>query len=420
MKNIEQQFDNILDFNNRLTDDSKNNFQELLIFLDDFNKIYKEEEKKLPYHINLIDELHANENAHSRILEKLLQQQKPTNKKYEILESFLEFIKEKYYNKEDFNKINIQKPQITQEKERIDLWIRDFDYTIVLENKVAWASDQPNQLERYIDITKKYGFKDKEEQIYVLYLPPTYEKEPTKQTWGKYYKSDIRTKRYLNLSFKDDILPWLKNLVLPNIRLKDKYLSSSIEQYIDHLEGKFSLRTINNTMNMELQSFIRETLRVNYIESEKALEIVSIKIQEMENALTQLNTIKEDIQKELDEKYFSMCYEELKQQNLAVVRKVENYPEYFPRSVGIKIVNNLTVWIGKDFGVKGEWFCQLNSNDKKTMLSEELKNEFKDVVGHKKVEGDSFLIWKWFVDKDKAFDCLNNLCKKFSNITIKT
>jgi len=298
---VQEQFEGSIDFSNKLVEVISSNFLTLLNFLAKFKIVYDREEKKLPYHINLIDELRANENAHSRILEKLLQQQEPTNKKYEILESFLQFILEKYCDKQEFHKIEIKKPQITQEKKRIDLWIRDNNnYAIVIENKVHNALDQNDgkivkggQLERYIDITKEHNFK--EEQIYVLYLPPTYEKEPSKDSWGKYYEGEIHKKRYLNLSFRDDILPWMKNHVLPNIRLKDKYLSSAIEQYIDHLEGKFSLRTINNTMNMELQEFIENELGLNGIEPDKALKIVLNKKVEMQNAINQLNELEKKI-----------------------------------------------------------------------------------------------------------------------------
>lgn len=316
-----QQMINAINFSNELIDEIKNHLQELLLFLNDFNEIYKKEEEKLPYHINLIDELHASENAHSRILVKLLQQQEPINKRFEILDSFLKYIVQKYSTYEDFGKIKIYKPEITQEKRRIDLWIRDNNYAIVFENKVGWAGDQMSQLERYIDVTKEYNFK--EEQIFVLYLPPTYEKEPDEQTWGKYYGQEIYNKRYLNLSFKDDILPWLKNNVLPSIRKSDYFLSSSIEQYIDHLEGIFSLREINKNMNMELQNFIKAKLGINDVEPEIALKIVSDKREEMENAITQLEFIQEEIQTELNDKYFSKCHEELLNSSFASKNSVK-------------------------------------------------------------------------------------------------
>lgn len=416
MRIIQQQFDDVIDFTESFVNENKNNFRVLLEFVDEFDKIHTIEEKKLPYHINLIDELRANENAHSRILEKLLQQQEPTNKGYEILKSFLLFIIEKYRDKDEFHKIKIEKPNITQEKKRIDLWIRDNkNYTIIIENKMGWAIDQPKQLERYIETTKEQGFN--EQQIYVLYLPPTYDKKPDEQTWGKYWNHDIRKKRYLNLSFKNDILPWLKGF-LPNISPNNKFLSSAIEQYIDHLEGKFSLRAINNKMNMELQKFIREKLEINNIEPEKAFEIVSEKIQEIDNVLIQLESLQEKIQDEIDEKIFSMCYTELKALNFNVVRRIDSFPNYYPKSVGVKLTNKLTVWIGKDEGLEGKFFCQVNSNDNNKTLARKTKQIFRDIFENENVEEDkdNLLIWSYLKDKDKALTYLKDYCLRTSAI----
>ena len=411
-----QQMINAINFSNELIDEIKNHLQELLLFLNDFNEIYKKEEEKLPYHINLIDELHASENAHSRILVKLLQQQEPINKRFEILDSFLKYIVQKYSTYEDFGKIKIYKPEITQEKRRIDLWIRDNNYAIVFENKVGWAGDQMSQLERYIDVTKEYNFK--EEQIFVLYLPPTYEKEPDEQTWGKYYGQEIYNKRYLNLSFKDDILPWLKNNVLPSIRKSDYFLSSSIEQYIDHLEGMFSLREINKNMNMELQNFIKAKLGINDVEPEIALKIVSDKREEMENAITQLEFIQEEIQTELNDKYFSKCHEELLNLNLTAFRKIDSYPNYYPRSVGAQLNNKLTVWLGKEEGIDAALFCQVNFNENNKKLPQKVKQKFDEVFIDENRDEDKngFQIWAYIEKHDNALIYLKEFCEKMSEI----
>ena len=52
--------------------------KELLNLLNDFIKKHKDESDKLPYHFNVIDELHANENAHSRILLQLFKYKEGT------------------------------------------------------------------------------------------------------------------------------------------------------------------------------------------------------------------------------------------------------------------------------------------------------------------------------------------------------
>ena len=67
----------------------KETYDKLFILSQRYEAFYKKVALKLPYHINVIDELYANENAHSRILAKLLQQ-KTAHNRFEILESFIE------------------------------------------------------------------------------------------------------------------------------------------------------------------------------------------------------------------------------------------------------------------------------------------------------------------------------------------
>jgi len=120
---------------------------------------------QLPYQINVIDELHINENAHSRILSKLLQFRDQEGR-YSILESLIEFIKGRNSSKE-FHNIAIKSPCVTQEKGRIDLWVRDYSTKIALifENKIYGADDRNKQLFRYIEKTRndrKHRFEDSE------------------------------------------------------------------------------------------------------------------------------------------------------------------------------------------------------------------------------------------------------------------
>ena len=293
MKSKQLSFVSAISFSNSLVERRVDKMKTLFKFFDGFGQIYQNEKRKLPFHINIIDELRADENAHSRILAKFLMHEDLISNEFDILKSFIGYIVENYKNKNDFRDIQVKWPTLTVEKERIDLWIRDSNYAIILENKVQNAGDQYKQLKRYIDTTREYGYK--EEDIYVLYLPPTYEKEPEPQSWGRYYNTDIYRKRYLDLSFRDDILPWLKNSVLPNARVKDRLLLSSLEQYIDHLEGKFSLRTINNKMNMKLQEFIKEELEISNAEPEYSLTKVLEKKEEMNNALNQLKQLEHSI-----------------------------------------------------------------------------------------------------------------------------
>ncbi len=293
-------FSSVIDLSNKLVEqefsNQKDSLNKTIAFLNRFDVIYRKEKRRIPYQINIIDELRANENSHSRILAMLLRHKELDGGGNMILKSFIDYIIDKNNDKIDFLEIKnkIMNPQITVEESRIDMWIRERKkYAVIIENKIYDAIDQDRQLERYINITKAEGYK--EENIYVLYMPPTYGKEPEENSWGIYKESDIRQKRYLKLSFRDDILPWLKTYVLPNTRVKDKLLLSSLEQYIDYLEGKFSLRTVNNKMNMKLQEFIKEELKITKAEPEIALTAVLKKENEVRNAMNQLNQLRDSV-----------------------------------------------------------------------------------------------------------------------------
>ena len=116
-------------------------YRRLFGFAEEFVKLMHREERQLPYHMNVIDELHINENGHSRILLKLLQF-KNEKGEYEFLDSLLRYVKDKNRISQ-FSNIQIKEPTITQEKARIDLWVRDKNtgYSIIFENKVYNAQD---------------------------------------------------------------------------------------------------------------------------------------------------------------------------------------------------------------------------------------------------------------------------------------
>ena len=237
-------------------------YSDLLSLSKIFFETYESEKCKLPYHLNIIDELHINENAHSRILMRLFCYRNERGE-YEILESFVDYIRTNTHY-EDFSRIKIKKPTITQEEQRIDLWVRDRSYAMIFENKVYNAIDQDAQLHRYIEKTIKENYKTN--NIFVIYLPQKYH-EPDDNSWG-IYKKEFES-RFVIIPFQDDILKWLKQGVLPNIRHKDQYLYSAVVQYIDYLEGLFEIRTINKKMIMNLEELIVEHLDLSNCSSDK-------------------------------------------------------------------------------------------------------------------------------------------------------
>lgn len=242
------------------------NIKNTLEIVKAINEYIAQKTKDLPYNINVIDELHASENAHSRILCKLLQY-KDSFGKYRILEDLIQYISQ-FEDKEEFANIKIANPNITQEKERIDLRvIEPSQYAIIFENKVKGAGDQPNQLARYINKTIQKDIP--KEIIYVVYLTADGH-EPTDDSWrfankkGEQvdYKESFKL-RYVNLSFRMHVLPWLKEIVLPNCIIKEELLISAVRQYIDHLEGLFLMRPSQKKMIMNNELLKQIGLRID-------------------------------------------------------------------------------------------------------------------------------------------------------------
>ena len=102
-------------------------------FYNKLDELIKLNLQKKAYDINLIDELHANENAHTRILMKLLEFTRDNN--YYILQKFLELLNERL---EDTYKIeNFVSPKFKYQWADIDGYIyQDKKNAIIIENKI--------------------------------------------------------------------------------------------------------------------------------------------------------------------------------------------------------------------------------------------------------------------------------------------
>ena len=260
----------------------------LLNIAKKLNELILKEEDKIPYSMNLIDELHINENAHSRILNVLLRYNKQG--RYPIFESFIEHI----FNNSicDVQHIKIDSPIFSCEEERIDLLIKEIDkYGIIIENKVQGALDQDKQLERYIDSIERFGLSHS--KIYVLYLTKDGSKDVNVCSLTDKAKEalDYETEysRFIAINYKDHILPWLEDMVLPTCQLKESLLISAITQYIDYLKGCLGLRTQQLIAQSEMNKFVAQELKIDSVKD--AIEI--------NTNLTQLKDTVENIIQEM-------------------------------------------------------------------------------------------------------------------------
>lgn len=240
---------------------------------------YESQINALPFHINVIDQLHANENAHTRILTQLLKYREEGH--YTILKSFLQLLPDF-----DINCYNIDNSCVFFNRENIDGLIeKEGEYAVIIENKIHGAVDQDKQIERYVHTKFQHGIPL--EHIWVIYLTRDGLKKVENYSLSP-KTAKILGSRFVELNYRHHILPWLKDSILPNCRMKEEWLVSAIKQYVDHLEGLFGVR--------DSQKTLRNNLRNKIVKSIGCTETMSIgdkyaKMTDYRNILNDLQNI---------------------------------------------------------------------------------------------------------------------------------
>lgn len=260
------------------------------------------------YNANIITELHANENAHSRILRMFLQYD-DGKKKYPILGKFLDIpkVKQVFGNKE------FKSPVFTNERERIDVLIEEpRSFAIIVENKIKGATDQKRQLERYIESVNRYGVPY--DNIYAIYLTDSGDKEVSDDSFTDIakerlgYKDENDMGRFVPMNYRYDILPWLEKEVLPNCSYKEDLLISALKQYIDYLKCMFGI-----IENEEQKILIMEKLKKEIGISGNDLESVEKcfkTIEELECLKNRVVELKKDLVANWVEEYIKKPFGE--------------------------------------------------------------------------------------------------------------
>ena len=107
--------------------------------------------------------------------------------------------------------------------------------------------------------------------IYILYLFNRPGNDPSPQTWGK-YKAENFEGRYLVLSYKQDIIPWLKTFLKKHkgTEEKTKVLREGVAQYLDYLRLLFKIDRYT-TMKSELTQFLENELKLGSFQEPIAL-----------------------------------------------------------------------------------------------------------------------------------------------------
>lgn len=196
------------------------------------------------------------ENTHSAILAEFLNPKGTHGLKSQLLECFIETLKD-YFSVQNFNCKNaIVRTEVLTPNGRIDILIEDAQRknAIIIENKI-YANDQLEQLKRY-DKYAEVTYEKGNYQILYLTLEGTAASE---QSAGEV--------EYLQLSYYEHIINWLEKCVA--IASRFPMVRETIIQYINHLK-QLTKQDMDNKNKEEIINLLSSK-----IENLKAAQTIS-------------------------------------------------------------------------------------------------------------------------------------------------
>lgn len=216
---------------------------EIVKFIETYIEADKKYSYKKQFNLNLLDEIDADENAHTRILLKLLSFEYSGTKHF-----LLEFIKAiNTLLPDNVDPIPETDYEIKTQFHNMDGFIyKQNGCCIIIESKVNEAPDRDKQIERYIKYAHNFGFS--KNKIYFVYLTSDGNKQPLPISFTDEakkileYENEEKPGRFIQMNNRDHILPFLNNVLEMASFSKENILKTAVVQYINHLEGRFGLR----------------------------------------------------------------------------------------------------------------------------------------------------------------------------------
>ena len=249
---------------------------------------------------NLLNFCETDENGHTKFLHEILRRGKEDYPCF--LKSFFEVLNCAIFRPEEedeasgneepslFGASACKELQLRNQYKYIDELItfeneEDETVAIIIENKACRAPDQNSQLDRYIcacspgpctcqeekkaekkEIASHNTTEINATKIFVVYLTKD-GGEPPPKSLSEDKKKGIENRRPICINYKENILPWLREDVLPECKQKDAGFIRSLQMYVDFLEGFVYEKTLPSEVEKKLSDVLKEKLGIEFEET---------------------------------------------------------------------------------------------------------------------------------------------------------
>jgi hypothetical protein len=216
-----------------------------------------DDDKKFNLFKDLTNGRKLDERFYSKILAKILDPKTPEIGDIKYLNLFVDFICKKNKNLEKHSFGN--NVEVKTENENIDIIISDNKYAIIIENKIANAADQKDQLGRYYETVKN----SKKTPMAIVYIPLNPLKYPPFKEYTEHYKKMIPDIKNIfvhlpaintNANDRNDLVKgFLDECVkLADADEKDKTASVYIDQFLKLIQTKGGLEAMSDLANKQI------------------------------------------------------------------------------------------------------------------------------------------------------------------------
>lgn len=266
-----------------------NDIERIFTMAEGLADVKKKELDKLPFHINVIESAargKLRETAHSMILADLLRHP-------QIQASFLKWA----FNLDVAGGTLKVKTEFGSSESHIDIALHDKEHFVIIENKANWAQEQHSQIYRYVE---EIAHKDKRyayEQIYVLYLNPMNQEEPSSYSLTKdgFDVRQLLKERFVIWSFAHDIVEWLQSLN----NMEEPFIQSAVHQYIDYLEHYYGTSKEFLPMENAMETYLKENLGItNETPDIAVLSMLKEKSKKAADLLKSINGLRQEYSKQ--------------------------------------------------------------------------------------------------------------------------